>query len=192
MNRGEEIILEIAHSLEDAGIPYMLAGSVASSLLGEPRGSQDADIVIDSGLGQLEIFLDALGEAYFISREDVQEALRYRSMFNVIHIGEAYKVDLIVRKDRSYSREELRRWIRVPFGDRAIWIAAPEDAILSKLEWAARSGPERQFRDALGVARVNRNALDREYLRKWADELSVADDLERLLSAADAAEPPGV
>ena len=90
-------------------------------------------------------------------------------------------MDLIVRKDRPYSREELRRRRLIDFAGRPCWFASPEDTILTKLEWSKIGESERQFRDAVGVARVQGNNLDLEYLRCWADSIGIRHLLDELL-----------
>ncbi len=174
--------------LEDSGIPYMISGSLGSSLHGEPRATNDIDLIIAPAAAQLNIFIQSLGEDYYVGPE--QEAFQNRSMFNVIDHQTGWKADLIIRKDRAYSLEEFRRRMSANILDVEVTVVSPEDAILSKLEWLKESGSELQFRDALGVAVVQWENLDKGYLGKWARELSVEDLLETLLSNAEKLQPP--
>ena len=119
-----------------------------------------------------------------------QEALQNRSMFNVIDYQTGGKADFIIRKDCAFSFEKFRRRIAANILGIQVPVISPEDAILSKLEWLKESQSERQFRDALGVAVVQWQRLDKVYLRKWAQELSVADLLETLLSHAEELQIP--
>jgi hypothetical protein len=163
--------------LERQGVPYMLTGSVATSYHGHPRATHDADIVFDPTPDQLEVLLVDLDRAgFYVDMDGAREALRRRRQFNVIEMQHASKIDLIVRKDRPFSQEEFQRRQRadLPFRD-AVTLVTPEDAILSKLEWARRSGEsERQLRDARGVLELN-PTLDRHYIDHWAAELGVED-----------------
>ena len=176
--------------LEDAGIPYMISGSLGSSLHGEPRATNDIDLVIAPTAAQLTTFIQSLNEGYYVSPEVAQEALQNRSMFNVIDHQTGGKADFIIRKDRAFSFEEFRR--RIPANMLGIQasVISPEDAILSKLEWSKESQSERQFGDALGVAVIQWQRLDKAYLRKWARELSVGDLLETLLNHAEELQNP--
>jgi hypothetical protein len=182
----EEFLAEMARRLEAAGVPYMVAGSHASSYHGRPRATQDVDLVIDPSPQQLDEFLKLLGEPYYVSPEAAREALRRRSMFNVIHFAEGWKADLIIRKDRPFSAEEFRRRQAGNLHGHSLPLASAEDVILTKLEWNRISPSERQVRDALNVAVAQWPRLDRDYLRTWAADLGVAEGLEELLRQGEA------
>ena len=108
------------------------------------------------------------------------DALSKEEMCNVIHLQTGFKVDLIVRKSRPFSRMEFSRRQPTFYLGANRWFATAEDTILAKLEWSKVSGSERQFNDALNVAKLQRDNLDRAYLGKWAKELEILDLLERL------------
>ncbi len=109
----------------------------------------------------------------------VEAARALYGHFNIIHYKTGFKIDLIVRKGRPFSREEFRRRIPSLFGELQCWFASPEDTILAKLEWSKLGESERQYADAVYIARVHKN-LDIDYLRKWASDLGVDDLLTRL------------
>lgn len=184
-----EFVTRLVRSLETLGIPYMIAGSVGSTFHGEPRTTNDVDVVIDPTPEQLERLVQALAVDHYVSPEAAREALSRRSMFNAIDFSSGWKVDLILRKDRPFSREEFGRRKALPVAGGSVWMASAEDIILSKLEWAKITPSERQLRDVLGVAIALKTQLDRDYLRRWARELGVEESLEQLLREADAAPP---
>ncbi|HQR46116.1 MAG TPA: hypothetical protein PLB02_00255 [Thermoanaerobaculia bacterium] len=167
--------------LERAGICYMVSGSFASVLYGEPRATRDVDVVVDPTEDQLRSFVASLAGEFYVSPEAAEEALRGRSMFNVVDLQTGWKADLIIRKNRPYSIEEFRRRRPATILGIALEVVSPEDSILSKLEWAKRSGSDRQIEDVAGVIRVQRSALDLEYLSRWAVDLGVDDVLRRVL-----------
>ncbi|HMC64579.1 MAG TPA: hypothetical protein VKI65_06545 [Gemmataceae bacterium] len=134
----------------------------------------------------MDAFIDSLGSDYYVGKESAHDALRNRSTFNIIDFQSGWKADLIVQKDRPFSREEFDRRKTENLSGLQVPIVSPEDVILSKLEWSKISESERQIRDALGVAVVQWKILDKEYLRKWAEELGVADRLEAVLRDAEA------
>jgi hypothetical protein len=177
----EEFLELVADRLAATGIPFMVTGSVSSSYYGLPRATQDIDLVIDPTAEQLERFVALVAPDYYVSAEAAQDALRRRSMFNVIHFDEGYKVDLIIRKDRPFSLEEFRRRQICPLHGRSMPVASPEDVVLSKLEWNKITPSERQLNDALQVVVAQGAKLDQAYLRRWASELGVAEKLEELL-----------
>jgi hypothetical protein len=181
----EEFFFEIAGHLETAGIPFMVAGSYSSSFHGQPRTTNDVDLVIDPTAEQLDQFLARLGDRYYLSRESAQEALSRRTTFNIIDFDNGWKADLIVRKNRPFSIEEFSRRQPHTIHGRTLPIASPEDVILSKLEWNKITPSERQVRDAVNVAAIQGPTLDRAYLRKWATELGLAEMLEEVLRTAE-------
>jgi len=187
----KDFLARLVAKLEEAGIPYMISGSLGSSLHGEPRATNDIDLIIAPNVAQLNTFIQSLSEGYYISPEAAQEAFTNRSMFNVIDHQTGWKADLIIRKDREYSQEEFKRRITANILGVEVTVISPEDAILSKLEWSRESESELQFRDALGVAVVQWERLDKEYLQKWARVLSVEDFLETLLRNAEELQSPG-
>lgn len=173
----QQALLEVLRILERLGIPHMVTGSVASSFHGRPRSTHDADVVVDPSQEQLDALVQILGEAgFYVDSARARDALRRRLQFNVIETRNAFKIDLIVKKDRPFSREELeRRQTAELSAGVPVALASPEDTILSKLEWAKKAGrSERQIEDAAGVVAVN-PGIDRAYVERWARELDVLD-----------------
>jgi hypothetical protein len=175
----------VLEAFDRLGAKNYVSGSIASSAYGTPRSTLDVDLVADLTKSHVVGLVAALEQEYYISRSAVTEAIQRRSCFNVIHLTTMYKVDVFAAKARAYDREALRRARRHRLADATdapeVWLAAPEDVILSKLEWY-RLGDEiseRQWLDVLGVLKVQQGALDRDYLRHWSRELGVADLLER-------------
>ena len=177
----EDALKLLLSKLDECGIPYMITGSFASNIHGLPRATQDADIVIEVKPRTLERFLDSLGPAFYRSLEAAMDALAREQMFNVVHLETGFKVDLIVRKSRPFSRIEFSRRQPAFYLGENRWFATAEDTILAKLEWSKMAGSERQFNDALNVAKLQRENLDRAHLEKWSRELDILDLLERLL-----------
>ncbi|MDI6739570.1 MAG: hypothetical protein QME74_04315 [Candidatus Edwardsbacteria bacterium] len=179
-----EFLARLIEALDAAGIRYMISGSLGSSAHGEPRATNDVDLVIFTDRAGIESLITLLGDGWYVDRNAALEALKRRSMFNVIDMISGWKADLIIRKNRAYSIEEFGRRMKGEIDGVSVFVAAPEDIILSKLEWSAAAESERQYRDALGVAVVQWQTLDKNYLRKWAPELGVDEILERLLEDA--------
>lgn len=176
MTPEEAVIALVVRMLDEAGVPYMVAGSVASSHHGRPRMTQDVDIVIDPDVPSLERLVRQLEEAgLYADRERALDALAHRRQFNAIDPASGMKVDLIVRKERAFSVEELRRArVTILGAGTAVRLASPEDTLLSKLEWAQRSGgSERQLTDAAGIVAVQAAQLDRAYIDRWAATLGI-------------------
>ena len=185
-------IAPVAAELERLGVSYYVGGSVASSSHGIPRSTLDVDLIADLLPKHAAPLVEALQADYYISRPAVSDAIARRSCFNVIHSATSFKVDIFAVKNRPYDRVVLQRIQKKAISEDdpsgQFYIASAEDVVLSKLEWY-RLGDEvsdSQWRDVIGVMRVQQNALDRPYLEKWAAELGVADLLERAWKEAAA------
>jgi hypothetical protein len=176
----EEALVLVLRGLKESAIQFMITGPFASNVHGIPRATQDADIVIEADPTSLRRFLSGLGQGFYVSTDAAMEALQREGMFNVLHLDTGFKVDLIIRKSRPFSRTEFARRERASLLGEDQWFATAEDIILAKLEWARMGQSERQFLDALNVAKVQGAALDRGYLREWSADLGVEALLERL------------
>jgi hypothetical protein len=181
MSDPREFLGRLVDLLDKAGIPYMVAGSLGSSLHGRPRATNDVDLVIDPTEPQFQCFLDSIGEDYYVSKEAAWAALHARSAFNILDIQTGWKADLRVRGTRAFSATEFERRRKATILGLEVWVLTAEDAILSKLEWAKDSASEQQMRDVLGVLQIQSENIDKDYLWKWAQILGVQDALARLL-----------
>jgi len=176
----EDALKLLLSKLDECRIPYMITGSFASNIHGLPRATQDADVVIEVERKSLERFLEILTPDFYRSSEAAMDALNREQVFNVVHFETGFKVDLIIRKSRPFSRMEFSRRQPVFYLGANRWFATAEDTILAKLEWSKMAGSERQFSDALKVAKLQRENLDRAYLEKWAKEIGILNLLEKM------------
>ena len=177
-----EFFGDVVDLLEAGDVAFMVAGSFASSFYGDARTTRDLDLVVEideHGVARLASAVDPT--RWYLDRQSLLTAAHNRSMCNMIDMTSGWKADLIVRKDRPFSREEFRRRQSVELFDRRVAIATAEDVILTKLEWAAMGTSQRQYEDVAGIIAVHRDALDVDYLRQWAPELGVVDLLASAL-----------
>ncbi|HEY6548747.1 MAG TPA: hypothetical protein VI589_12620 [Vicinamibacteria bacterium] len=187
MTPEEETLLRIARGLESEAIPYMVAGSFASSYHGRPRATHDADVVIDPTRDQLARLVKRLGTlGFYVDAARAADAFERRRQFNVIDPEIGWKVDLIIRKDRPFSQAEMARRQPAQLApNETIAITSPEDTVISKLEWARQSGESgKQLADVAGVLEVTRD-LDRAYIERWAAELGLLDLWRSVSSRTD-------
>ena len=169
-----EVLRRIIQALENAGIAYMLTGSFASAHYGVPRSTQDIDLVIEATAAQLRTFVQSLpADEYYADLDAALEAQRKESLFNVIDLATGWKIDLIIRKSRSFSREEFGRRRVVDLQGLGLFVATAEDVILAKLEWAKLGNSDRQIEDVAAILRLQSERLDRRYLERWIAELEL-------------------
>lgn len=172
----QDVFQRITSALDQAGIAYMLSGSFASAYYGAARSTQDIDFVIHASSEQLRSFINALPVSeYYADLDSAFEAHQRHSLFNVIDQATGWKIDLIIRKSRPFSQEELGRRQRVNLHGVPLFMTTAEDVVISKLEWAKPAQSRRQIEDAAAILRARWGALDHSYLAKWIDEL----DLQR-------------
>lgn len=175
--------------LNELGILYYLGGSVASSMHGERRQTNDVDVVADFRLEHVVEFVQRLQSQFYVDEAMIRDAIRHRSSFNIIHFESVYKVDVFIMKDQAYEREVARRRVQDTVeGEPSVeaYVAQAEDVVLAKLRWFKLAGgtSERQWRDVLGVLKLQQFNLDFDYLHHWAGEIGVSDLLERALQDA--------
>lgn len=189
----EAALVPVVDVLSRLGVTYRIGGSVASAALGVPRSTLDIDLVCDLEAGQVGAFIAALEEAYYVDPAAVREAIARRRSFNLIHLATMMKVDVFLVRDGEFDRVSFQRHVERPLssesGARSFSLRSPEDVVLRKLEWYRAGGEvsDRQWSDTVGVLKVQRDALDRAYLRTWARHLEIEDLLARALAEADPA-----
>jgi hypothetical protein len=180
----------VAAHLDRIGVSYVIGGSFASSVHGEPRSTNDIDMVVDLRPIDIDAFIDAMGSECYVSREAVVDAVGAGGTFNLIHMPTAVKVDIFVAGSDAFDRARLQRRMPVMFSSGAkpvtLFVDTAEDTILRKLEWYRRGGEtsERQWRDVAAIVAAQSPRLDRAHLREWAVRLGVEDLLARALEAA--------
>lgn len=172
-----DVLKNVVNRLENAGLLYMLTGSMAMNYYAEPRMTRDIDIVIALQDTDASSFIELFKDAYYVSFDAVNDAIRDLSMFNLIHLESVVKVDVIVRKNEQYRQLEFDRRCQIEFAGIKLYIVSKEDLILSKLCWSKESRSELQFRD---IHNLLKTGYDKEYLQKWASELEVLSLLEKL------------
>lgn len=166
---------------------YMLTGSLASSLQGEPRSTHDIDIVVNLSRSHIDSLLAAFpSPRFYLSADSIHDAIDRAGMFNLLETGSGEKVDFWMLTDEPFDQSRFGRRRQSSFAGLTVSVSAPEDTILAKLRWAMMSGgSEKQFGDALHVFETQGSALDTVYLEQWARKLDVTKLWTRIKAEAE-------
>lgn len=178
------VALLVTHALDRLGVLHTIGGSIASSVAGEPRSTIDVDIVAALEIPHAGPLAAALQQAFYVDVTALNRAITEHRSVNLIHHDTQVKVDLFVAGGTPIDALQLSRRREVDLDGRRIFVHPPEDILLQKLRWFKAGGEvsDRQWRDVLGIIRVQAGRLDREYLEEQAEVLGVSDVLARALS----------
>jgi len=197
MKEGEtELLLALGRvvaAFDALGVEYLVGGSMASSVFGEPRQTMDADLVARLYERHAGPLVERLTDEFYAHLPGIVSAIQTQGCFNLIHLETVTKVDVFVRWRDPFAQSQFARRQRKSVGQSSpleLFFASAEDTILAKLEWYRKGGcvSDRQWRDLLGVLKVQGEALDQAYLKDWANRLGLADLLKRALDEAGSAD----
>jgi hypothetical protein len=182
------VTLRVAAELERLGIEYLVGGSIASSVHGHPRTTQDVDLVARIAGRHVPDLVAALQGDFYIDADMINDAIRRRATFNIIYLETMLKVDIFVFAGDPLGHEEMRRRVAITLRGTRVWFASAEDIVLQKLDWYRKGEgiSERQWRDVVGVLEVQGAAFDQGYARIWAKQLGLDALFEKALAEAGA------
>ena len=172
-----ELSLLFVRPLNRLGIRYMVGGSVAAILYGEPRLTHDVDFVVLLRRDQIIPLSEAFpSPEFYIPPPEIimAEVLRpQRGHFNVIHAGTGFKADFY-----TSGRDELHAWAfervrRLQYYGETVSLAPPEYVIVRKLEYFREGGSEKHLRDIRSMLAVSGETLDLPELNQWIGRLGL-------------------
>ena len=174
----------IVGCFDKLGIAYYIGGSIASSAYGMARATMDVDLVANVEMSQVDRLVRSLEADYYISAGMIKDAINRRASFNLIHLETMIKIDVFISKDQPYDSEVFARRRLDTLDEESsnmFYLSSPEDVVLSKLQWYEAGGrvSEQQWKDILGVLKVQGGRLDLEYLKDWASKLKMSELLNR-------------
>ena len=173
MSEEIEVLKIVTDRLDGAGIPYMVTGSMAVSVYAIPRMTRDVDLVVELSTDDADRICALFAADFYVDPDTVRTAVARHDTFNVIHDRLVVKVDFVVRKDTDYRRTEFSRRRRLSFEGHPLFVVAPEDLIISKLDWARDTRSAVQLGDVRHLLRSVPD-LDRAYLDGWITRLGLA------------------
>lgn len=179
------LALRIAEIFDALAVDYLIGGSVASSILGEPRATLNVDIVADLQ-SHVQSLVQVMTGEFYIDERMITQAIECKSSFNVIHLDTMQKVDIFILSDQPLAQSEMQRRQQLVITqnpEKLAWLPTPEDIILQKLIWYRMGNrlSDRQWRDVLGVLKVQADKLDFNYLTGWAETLNLTDLITQAL-----------
>jgi predicted nucleotidyltransferase len=169
-----EILYDVTDKLEQAGISYMLTGSMAMNYYAVPRMTRDIDIIIELKSGDIDRVTQIFESEYYISDIGVKEALKYKSSFNIIHNTEILKIDFIIKKNSEFRQTEFKRRKKVKIDGFEVYITTLEDLIISKLHWAQTSDSNMQKADVKNLLLCD---YEKDYIEYWLRKLHIDFEL---------------
>jgi hypothetical protein len=170
-----ELLAQVVDTFKRLGIPYLVTGSVASMAYGEPRLTNDIDVVAgvrDEHVPGLLVAFPA--DAYYLSPEAIQEAIGTQGQFNIIHPGSGLKVDVIIRKETPFDRSRFARARAIRLADSyEAAFASAEGVIIKKMEHYREGGSDKHLRDITGMLKVSGQEIDEVYIVEWVERLGL-------------------
>jgi hypothetical protein len=181
-----ELLRYAIQVLEKLGLRYFVTGSTATIFYGEPRFTNDIDIVVDLPPGRVEELCAAFPSSeFYVSEEAARRAVSRRGQFNVIHPASGLKLDLMIPAESSFNQSRFARVRRLhPAPDYDAVFASIEDVILKKMEYYREGGSEKHLRDIAGVLKISGGAVDRGYIEDWAERLGLEEIWQTILGSS--------
>ena len=178
-----DLLRKVIDVLENLGGAYMIVGSIASGAYGEPRLTQDIDVVAELEYGDVDRLCEFFGsEEYYFSPEAARQAIRTAGQFNIIHPASGNKIDVMLPRQDAWGQCQLARRNRVVIlPDMEGYTARPEDVILAKMQYYREGGSEKHLRDITGILKVSGEDVDRAYVNKWAEQLNLKEIWDAIL-----------
>ena len=184
-----EVASKVIEVFEKLNIGYYIGGSLASSAFGVARSTLDIDIVAEVKGAHASTLERILKKEFYVDLDLIQRAIEKQSSFNLVHLETMFKIDVFIIKEQAFHRQVFSRRTKKSVSEdisKQLYFATPEDIVLLKLDWYKSGGQsfEQQWRDVLGVIKVQGTKLNMDYLKHWADELSILDLLNKALEEA--------
>jgi hypothetical protein len=181
-------VAALAEVLESLSVRWAVGGSIASAAHGEPRATNDVDVIAALTPPSAREVVERLGDDFYGDVDAASDAARRHSSFNVIDNRSFIKLDIFVPRPGPLGVGQLDRArpLDVFPGVRPIPVLGPEDIVLQKLQWYRASGgvSDRQWRDIVSVLRIAGDRIDHEYLDGVADESGLTELLRAVRADA--------
>ncbi len=180
-----ELLAQVARLLENAGIPYMITGSHASSAMGQPRSTHGIDFVVQMQADDVRHLASAFaGERFGFDEVGAREAIARNDMFQLHDLVGGDKVDFWMLKDHPFDQQSFARRVQGFAAGIPVHLPTIEDHVLQKLRWAHDYESQRQYSDALLLYELHAAKLDTPYVLRWVSELQIQPTWDRMVAEA--------
>lgn len=177
-----DLLIVVAKVCDRLSIPYFVTGSVASMAYGELRYTQDVDLVLELELNQASEFCAQFPEPdFYCWLPSAQDAIKRRSMFNLVHHASGFKVDLIVSDGGEFNRSRFTRRQMRDIQGYEVAYSSPEDVIIKKLDFHRKSGSEKHLRDICSMLKAKKVGVDLIYIDHWTQTFGTYDIWQHVL-----------
>jgi len=178
-----DLLKFVADKLDALKIEYFVTGSLASMFYGEPRLTNDIDIVADIEENHIKgIISEFPADKFYISEEAIKEVYRLRRQFNIIHPSSGLKVDIVIQKNDSFDKSRFERIRKDIFiKGRNIKFASPEDVIIMKMKYYHEEKSDKHLRDIAGILKISPQEVNKEYIRNWASKMNLTEIWNQIL-----------
>lgn len=172
-----DLLRHAARCFDKHGIRYFVTGAVAAIAYGEPRLTNDIDIVADIDEDQIHGLKGCYpADEFYFDEESARRAVRTRSQFNIIHPGSGLKIDVMITQGDEFDQGRFRRARRLkPLEDTDVDFASPEDVVIKKLDFYRQGGSDKHLRDIAGILKISADAIDSAYIEAWARKLGLEE-----------------
>lgn len=178
--------------LEKLGIEYFITGSVAATYYGEPRFTNDIDVVVRLPEQMVAQFCAQFPAAdFYVSEDAAKQAVRTRGQFNIVHPDSGFKIDVIIPGDTPFDQSRLSRKQRGHADPTHVaFFASPEDVIVKKMQYYQEGGSEKHIRDIASMLKVIGDRIDAQYIGLWATQLGLTPTWEAILDKLNRPQKP--
>jgi len=172
-----ELLQKVVTAFERLGIRYLVTGSVAVMAYGEPRLTNDVDIVAIVKEKHIPGLLTEFpSDEFYIDEDMIKEAIHNHGQFNIIHPTSGLKVDVIIKRDTAFDESRFRRIRKIqPAPTFEADFSSPEDVIIKKMEFYKEGGHDKHLRDITGILKISGDAVDLKYINRWAERLDLVE-----------------
>lgn len=178
-----ELLLFAVECLEKLEIPYLITGSIASMAYGEPRFTNDIDIVADIRPNQIDAVKNCFPESdFYLEVESMHNAVAFRKQFNIIHPSSGLKIDVIIPCQDDFDKSRFGRIKKLNISEtKSANFAAPEDVIIKKMEYYLQGRSDKHLRDIASMLKISNSMIDQLYVKSWAEKLGLAEIWQSIL-----------